>query len=910
MPKPNETPYNVRVWLYPGANPNLTPTNWGIPLDVSSYVRHPGDDGGAPISYTVGRQDEAAQVDAGTMTLTLDNRSGLFSTKNVASSLYGKLRRNTPIVMGMVSGYDSFDRVTVGTIGTSESGQGWTFGSFWTCDGANLVHTTTAAGQSSYATINDGGSADFDMTFTVSPSAIATGAALSASAIQRNPANSDATMWKVNFGLAGAVTAEIIRFSSTGGGNASSGTTSVGTYAANDVWAVRAQRTGSDVRVKTWKPSAGSEPAAWNVTWVEQWNTTGELGVHGWRNSANTNAGTTTLKFDAFQVVALEFIGNVVQWPNRWNKAATNSWAPIQAAGILRRLGQGKGPIRSPLTRQLGAYSPTGWWTLEDDAGATSFASQLATGQPAYGVGVSAAADSSLPGSGNTVALSATNGVIRAKTGQRIRAGQTGLAAMFFTKFPNGMPTSKTRVAAISATGRVVNWVMSVDSSNQWIEGFDDDGATVVSVVNAIAPQDPAQWIAWQLETSVSGGTTSWAFPSHQVGQATYYTQSGTYSSSVVSSATGVQLGGSNLPIGTAFSQIWLGDNSLPFVADSFSLVSGGYAGELAADRLTRLCLEEGIPFSLEPGTTDPVGVQPQSTVLAALRAAADADGGILYEAGAGLGYRPRATRYEQPVSLALTVAAGQIDDPPEPIDDDQRYRNKWTITNDGGSYAVAQDDQEIADNGLYEDSATLTLYSDDYAANHAGWRLYLGTWPDLRWPGLSINLARNPSLVASWHKRRYGMRLTVTTGLAQVRGSDPDVIVEGYQATLWPGGWAIGLNCSTAKAWDINTLDDDLNRLDADNSTVATALGTTTGTSLVVTNNGDPGNTWVPTSAYPAEVPFTINVNGEFMTVTNVGDLSGNNQTLTVVRGVNGGAKTHAVGESVSLAYPMIIAL
>ena len=60
---------------------------------------------------------------------------------------------------------------------------------------------------------------------------------------------------------------------------------------------------------------------------------------------------------------------------------------------------------------------------------------------------------------------------------------------------------------------------------------------------------------------------------------------------------------------------------------------------------------------------------------------------------------------------------------------------------------------------------------------------------------------------------------------------------------------------------------------------------------------------TWVPTSTYPAEVPFDLNINGEIMTVTNVGDLSGNQQVLTVTRGVNGAAKAHVVGEQVHLA-------
>lgn len=905
----NATPYDVRLWIYPGAPPAGSPTTWGVPTDVSSYLRYPGDDGGQAISYTVGRADEASQVDASTMTLTLDNRTGLFSTKNVASSLYGKLSRNTPIIMGTVTNSDTFSRTTSGgAIGTSNTGSIYAHGTGWGCNGSALVWTGTGANTASACQAVDAGSSDWDMAFTVSPGQLSTGATLAAAAIQ-NAGNSVTLICKLNFNTGGTLTCG---FQRTGPNADLTSDTAVGTYTAGSVWNMRVQRTGQDVRIKVWA-SATAEPQAWTATWTDPYTPPADVGMYGWQVIGNTNA-SPTLAFDNLTQISLEFIGNVVQWPVRWNKAATNSWAPIQAAGVLRRLQQGKGPIRSPLTRQLGAYGPTGWWTLEDAAGASQFAAQNVGARPAYYTGVLPAGDNTLPGSGPCPTLSATNGVIRGQTALRLPVtGVTGFSAMFFTKFAGGNPTVKTKVATITTTGRGTQFVFSFDGNGTTIDVLDADGAVISTQTSLISPQDASQWIAWQLETDISGSNVTWTLLSHQVGQNTYYAQSGSYSNSftpIPVSATAFALGGSNLPVGTAFSQVWLGPNTLPFVTDSFSLVSSGYAGEAAGDRLKRLCLEEGIPFKLEPGTSDPVGVQPQTNILQALRLAADADMGILYESGAGLGYRPRSARYQQAVSMALTVASGQIDDPPEPIDDDQRYRNKWTVTNDGGSYASVQDDAEINANGLYEDSTTLTLYSDDYAVNHAGFRLYLGKWPDLRWPGLSLNLARNPALVPLWRKALYGFRLTVVTGQLQVQGSDPDVIVEGYTATLYPRGWTIGLNCSTAKAWDIATLDDSLLRMDADNSTVATALATTTGTSLVVSNNGDPGSTWAPTSQLPAEVPFPITVNGEAMSVTNVGDLSGNNQTLTVVRGTNGGAKTHAVGEPVRVSYPMIIAL
>jgi hypothetical protein len=152
---------------------------------------------------------------------------------------------------------------------------------------------------------------------------------------------------------------------------------------------------------------------------------------------------------------------------------------------------------------------------------------------------------------------------------------------------------------------------------------------------------------------------------------------------------------------------------------------------------------------------------------------------------------------------------------------------------------------------------------------------------------------------------------MTVVTGRPQVQGSDPDVIIEGYSCTLWPAGWKANLACSSAQGWDVYTLGDDLERIDADNSELDADVTTTVATTIQVDNNGDAGNTWVPTSLLPAEVPFYIRVGEEIMQVTSVGDIfSTTKQILTVVRGVNGGAALHSAGISVRLAYPMILAL
>jgi hypothetical protein len=899
-------PFSVKLWIYPGANPASVPSSWGIPQDVSAYIRHPGNDGGQVITYTAGRQDEASQVDAGTLSLTLDNRAGQFSSHNALGQWAGLLDTNTPYQFGTVSGSDTFTRTVASGLGTSDSGQTWGASSAWSTDGAKAVAGFPAANTISLAPMNNSKSADYDVSFTIIPSVVSTGAAMAGGALQRVD-NSNYIMFRIDFYLLGVISARIHRIGGSGDSVLVTTDPVAYTYSAGQRFRMRCQRDGYELRMKFW-PEASAEPLAWTCIAQEDSIPPSDLGVFGWRLAGNSNAGTVTVGFDDIEISAIEQAGTVVQWPVRWNKTGANCWAPIQGAGILRRLQQGKGPRKSPLTRQLGAYSPTGFWPIEDQAGATSVAATVTGTQPGVFNGVTLAADSTLPGTSVAAVFNVDTGFI--KVNSKNNHSSDGFSAMFFTKMA-AIPSAKTAFCTLATTGLATTWVMSIDATSTYVDAYDSDGTLLSSAVNLFSPQIPTDWIAWQLETAISGANTAWSFIGHQIGETTYYAQTGSHASTVVSQVRTMKIG-SNTLNGMAVADLWLGPNSLPFVTDSFSLVSDGYRGELASDRIARICLEEGIPVIIEAGDSDPCGPQQEAGALEAIRAAELADMGILYERGTGLGYRPRTVRYLQDVLLALSVAAAEIDDPPEPILDDQRRANSVLVSRVGGSSATVTDGASLAKIGYYPGpTVNLNVDSDDVLPFHAGWRVYLGSRKDLRWPGMSLNFARNPGLLPTWRTRGYGPRMTVVTGRPQVQGSDPDVIIEGYSCTLWPAGWKANLACSSAQGWDVYTLGDDLERIDADNSELDADVTTTVATTIQVDNNGDAGNTWVPTSLLPAEVPFYIKVGEEIMQVASVGDIfSTTKQILTVVRGVNGGAALHSAGISVRLAYPMILAL
>jgi len=893
----NAPPYDIRLWIYPGIDPvGVWPPTY---TDISNYVRYPGNDGGQPITYSAGRQNEADQVDAGTLNLTLDNRDGRFSTHNPLSPYYPSLDRGCPIRLAMTSCRDSFNRTTSGNLGTSDTENTWTSSAAWSTNGSVATWSGVSTNVISFP-INNGGSAiDVDQQITVILPNAATGDVLQGGVVCRWTDTSNHWRIFLEFTTGGRVNLRIVKI--LAGATTNVFTQDVGAYTANNGWRLHAQASGDTVYATAW-PLSGSSPTTWTGSASEAALTGRSTGMMTFRGGTNTNTGTF-VTMDDYLSTALEWAGTVSQWPVDWDMSGNNCWASITANGILRRLQQGRGEIKSALTRQLPAYGPMAYWPLEDDSGSTKLANLVSSGPSAiYAGAVAVAGDDGPAGGGPSIKLTDATGQVWGKfrTGV-LPSGVHGGSALVFTKF-DSLPASDVVVINWDSTGAATSWRWIVGATGVTIQAVASDG-TILSTNSGLFAIDPTEWVAWQLETDVVGANTEWAFIWHQVGAVDYLAITGSHASTTDTRFTGMSINPSKAtPAGLSVAHVWIGPNTLPFVADSFSLVSSGYATELASDRAARMATEEGIPLIVEPGDSVPMGSQPLAGIVPALQQCQDADQGILYERDNGLGFRPHEARFNQAVTLSLTVSAGHLSGPPRAINDDQRLRNKWTVTRIGGSSAVAQDDGSIVMNGTYDDTASVNLYSDDQLGDHAGWRLFLGTYPALRWPQITLDISRIPGAAQIWRGRRYGFRMTVDTGRIQVIGNDPDVIVEGYQGTLWPHRWYVQMNCSSATAWDQSLLDDSGLRLDCDGSTVAVAADDNDVT-ITVTNGGDPYSTWVPTSTYPSEVPFDLNINGEIMTVTNVGDLSGNQQVLTVTRGVNGAAKAHVVGEQVHLA-------
>jgi len=897
--------FDVRLWLYRGANPDSDPSTWGLEQDVSSKIRYPGNDGGAPIQYSGGKGDEAPGTDSGQMNLTVDNRDATFSS----------LTLNTPARMGTVSFADTFGRgASSSGWGTVDAARGW---SWTTSGGATSWPRTNTKGQAIITAANLGNTirangakgTDVDVTYTVTPTALATGARFAAGIMTRYTDASNYLLTQISFNTDGSVWLDIQRnvagvFSTI----ASTANPTPGiTYTAGTDIKIRVQVDGKQIRAKIWLAS-GSEPG-WLCYGTDTTATGYDVRIYAARYSSNTNSGSAALmEFSAIQMIGLEFCGSLVSVPLRWDKSKNNSWAPLTFGGIIRRMTQGTYPVDSPLSGLLGGRTDkTGYWTLEGGVASQTFASYVPNQYAATFNSVSPAGNSDLLGGGPAPVLNSDTAQIFATTTKN-NAG-TGFSCLFFMKLPAGLPSTKTRFARIRCSrGPVPIWDLYVDTGGYYVEGKQPDGTIITSQFNTPAATfDYSQWIAWEFRTEVNGANTDWKLTHWQVGNGIvfYYTNSST-AGTTVSVVRSAQLVG---PSGTAFAHLWMGQNTLPFVTYSFINGATGFNGEYLIDRWIRLLGDRGIPQSYRlPVSYDKMGPQRDSDLLANLKEIAETNYATIAERGAGLELVTRESRWNLTEKFTLDVGSGHLDEPPEAVRDDLKYRNKYTVSrSQGGQASYTDPDAEAGTIATVEGSATINSATDAPLINQAAWRVFIAMNSKYRWPAVSMNFGRNYTLAQSWRTRGgYGARVKVTTGLPQVVDGEPDLVMEGFSAVLWPDGWQVSLNCSPYGVWRAGVADDSTNGLGqvGHEGCYTTDLVSSTALSIPVTSIDDkPWNT--TGSIWSGGVGMTLD--DEQVTVTAIAstlaDAFGRTSASSFGSADSGGAYTLSGGASSNFA-------
>ncbi|MDX3582544.1 hypothetical protein [Streptomyces europaeiscabiei] len=603
------------------------------------------------------------------------------------------------------------------------------------------------------------------------------------------------------------------------------------------------------------------------------------------------------------------FTGEIANWPQRWTPSSHTVWAPVQAAGILRRLGQGQKPLDSTLRRRIPSGNPIAYWPMEEDNLASRAYSPIAGVTPAAVTGVEWAAVDTLPASKALPRLtgSATLSAIvpEATDGQ----WQVEFVYNADDKIPPS-GGSYAEIASISTTGTVRRWVVGMRDGAARIWGYDASGTDIVFTAVDIGNEVFHGWFRLRLwAEDAGGGDTQWS-----AGWANVNGTTGQITKTLTAAPGHVTAVTANW---TALTEGW-SFGHLAVMPDAGNTIYDGsdsaYSGETAWVRMRRLAGEEGVPMARIPGglLVEQVGPQRVAKLTELFQAAADADGGMLLEDRRRLGlvYRDRSSMYTQDPVMTLVYGQPGLAPPLEPDDEADIYRNDRTVQRDGGSEARAVLEtgrlsvQAPPDGiGLYDDSVTLSLADDVQAEPIAYWRLHHGTYDSARYPSVTVKLHQAPSLIPAALSMREGDLIRITNLPGHVAYGDIDLLVTGWTETLRPRTWVRTFTCEPGGPWNLAVTDH--------------ALYGKAGTAGATLDAGVNADDTTLSVAVPlawttdaGEMPILIDVGGEHMSVTAIGAASGGVQAFTVVRSVNGVIKAHLADAAVALAHPALASL
>ena len=592
-----------------------------------------------------------------------------------------------------------------------------------------------------------------------------------------------------------------------------------------------------------------------------------------------------------------------------------DAWAQAEGAGILRRLGQGANPLKSPLTRAALGLSPVAYWPLEDEAGSTQFASAVAggtpmvvgSGEPVYGD------DTTLGGSPRAPKVhDGTTPVFM--TGNTPGAtSATGWTFAFWFRVNTDAVFSILEPIRVRTTDPALrNFIVYTQSTNVVVVNAYDEAGNFSTIQPAVTSTNfhDGTWHMVMVTAAQSGSSVDVRLRID--GTAYTVLDSDTYNLGRITSVNAIRPDGTGaLDVdGAWMSHIGVWDYALSAAqADALYEAGTGYSGEPAAERMQRLCDEEGVPFSVfgEAGETQPMGPQRPDTLLNLLTEAERTDGGQLFEprSSLSLAYRTLASMYNQDPALELDFDAAEVAPPFEPKIDDQATRNDVTATRPaGGSARVAQESGPLNVNdprddpngvGRYETQIDVNPEDPNTLAQMASWRKHLGTIDEARYPRVTVDLVACPHLEGAASAVDIGDRIMVANPPGQP--DDASLIVLGLTEVNGTHRRSITFNCVPESAYRVGVATNGHGLLGSGGSTVASAFTTGTNTALSVALAAGTA-LWDDLNA-----PFDIIAGGARLTVLSVSGTS-SPQTLTVVATpVNGVVKALQVGDRVELA-------
>ncbi|MGH6690703.1 MAG: hypothetical protein ACREF4_08500 [Gammaproteobacteria bacterium] len=613
----------------------------------------------------------------------------------------------------------------------------------------------------------------------------------------------------------------------------------------------------------------------------------------------------------------VRFSGEVAAWPQQWDKPGKDVWTPVEAAGVMRRLGQGRAVVSSVLVPYLVGTNPVAYWPLEDGPGTIA-------GVPAVGKSVFSLFGKASPqswGQGNIGPwLPPVIRRLDAPAGtMQCFVDMPGFAGTWTVDYVRSGGGGTFTGFGVFGTVNDLNTVTSLSFDGANNEVFITPSSGSADNIGPVSLPDVFDDNPHHIRFTA---TQDGADIDYQAFVDGVLVLSGTKTSLTLARVTQITFNasaGASPPYAHGHVAVWTSPPTLSITA----AVALGMLGERAGRRIERICSEKGIPFTAVGNLDDttPLGQQGAGNPLELLAECADADHGILYEPRAtlGLAYRTRMSLYNQTAALDLDYSDSVFAGLPEPVDDDQNTRNDVTAKRpDSGQARVflAAGPLSVQDPpagvGTYDHEAIMNVFADGILADHASWLLALGTVDEARYPRLIFGLHTppvigDPALAAALAALEQGDLMRVTGLPPWLPPDAPAALAVGMTETLAPFSRDLEVTTVPASVYTVgvyaSAADPAGSKYDTDGSQLASAIPATGSFSVSTTR----GPLW---TVDDAEDGFDIYVGGERMTVTDIGAPSGSIQQFTVIRSVNGVVKGHPIGTPVRLWQPARIAL
>jgi hypothetical protein len=329
--------------------------------------------------------------------------------------------------------------------------------------------------------------------------------------------------------------------------------------------------------------------------------------------------------------------------------------------------------------------------------------------------------------------------------------------------------------------------------------------------------------------------------------------------------------------------------------------------GEALASRAERVAAEDALPFTLIQGRVPGMrlGTQQQGSLLDEFRAAEENDLGLL-RGGRGamaLEYVRRAALHNQDPVVEVDFSAGETL-AMNPVDNDSLTRNDVTVSRADGSsrrHRVVDGPLSIAspqDGGVgpRPDSKTISSSRDGDLLWQAQWRTHLGTVDEDRYPLIELTPAGTGLPLERLLSLNVGSLIRVTNVASMRRYYPVDQIVVGLTVALEKFAPRFTANCVPASPYRVWRIEDVVRgRIGSSTSVLDTGVDHDD-TSLSVEISGA---LWTTDAA---RFPLYVDIDGDEIEVTTITGTA-SPQTFTVVRGVNGAAKTHDAGARVRIS-------